>query len=96
MRSRSSIRPIAKDFTDGAPRTLSFAQADCAISRRSKAARTWIADRHLVAMQLPNTVESIVAFLGVLRAGMIAVPMPLLWRQQEIVAALAISAQRPS
>ena len=39
-------------------------------------------------MQLPNTVESVIAFLGVLRAGMIAAPMPLLWRQQDIVAAL--------
>jgi hypothetical protein len=33
-------------------------------------------------------VESIVAFLGVLRAGMIAAPMPLLWRQTEIASAL--------
>jgi acyl-coenzyme A synthetase/AMP-(fatty) acid ligase len=41
-----------------------------------------------VAIQLPNIVESIVAFLGVLRAGMIALPLPLLWRQEEIVSAL--------
>ena len=55
----------------------------------SKAARTWAANRrYQSAMHLPNTVESVIAFLGVLRAGMIAVPMPLLWRQQEIVAAL--------
>ena len=27
-------------------------------------------------MHLPNTVESIVTFLGVLRAGMVAVPLP--------------------
>jgi acyl-coenzyme A synthetase/AMP-(fatty) acid ligase len=42
----------------------------------------------IVAIQLPNIVESIVAFLGVLRAGMIATPMPLLWGHQDIVAAL--------
>ena len=42
----------------------------------------------IVAMQLPNAVESIIAFLGVLRAGMIAAPLPLLWRHQDIVAAL--------
>jgi hypothetical protein len=29
----------------------------------------------IVAMHLPNTVESIVTFLGVLRAGMVAVPL---------------------
>jgi hypothetical protein len=38
---------------------------------------------------LPNTVESVVAFLGILRAGMIAAPLPLLWREQEMTAALA-------
>ena len=37
---------------------------------------------------LPNTVESVIALLGVLRAGMIAAPLPLLWRQQDMVAAL--------
>ena len=42
----------------------------------------------VVAMQLPNTVESVIALLGVLRAGMIAAPLPLLWRKQEMVAAL--------
>ena len=37
---------------------------------------------------MANTVESVIALLGVLRAGMIAIPLPLLWRKQEIVAAL--------
>jgi hypothetical protein len=40
-------------------------------------------------MQLPNTVESVITFIAVLRAGMIAAPLPLLWRKQEMVAALA-------
>ena len=39
-------------------------------------------------MQLPNTVESMVAFLGILRAGMIAAPVPLLWRRRDMVDAL--------
>jgi len=81
--------PNRTDFTDGAPRRLSYAQADRAIS--------WVAARlrglgmhadTIVGIQLPNTVESIVTFLGVLRAGMIAAPIPLLWRQQDIVSAL--------
>ena len=42
----------------------------------------------MVAIQLRNTVESVIALLAVLRAGMIAAPLPLLWREQEIVAAL--------
>lgn len=81
--------PNRDDFTDGAPRTLSFAQADRAISAfAAKLRNLGMRSDTVVALQLPNTVESIVAFLGVLRAGMIAAPMPLLWRQQEIVPAL--------
>jgi acyl-CoA synthetase (AMP-forming)/AMP-acid ligase II len=81
--------PNREDFTDGAPRTLSLAQADRAISALAGKLRgLGLQTDTVVAMQLPNTVESIIAFLGVLRAGMIAVPIPLLWRQQEIVEAL--------
>jgi hypothetical protein len=37
---------------------------------------------------LANTVETVIAVLGVLRAGMIAALLPLLWRRTEMVAAL--------
>ena len=81
--------PNRADFTDGASRRLSYAQADRAIS--AVAAKLRGLGMHadaIVAMQLPNTVESIVTFLGVLRAGMIAVAIPLLWRERDIVSAL--------
>src|SRR3569833_2277596 len=42
----------------------------------------------VVGMQLPNTVESVIAFLGIVRAGMVAAPLPVLWRRQEMVEAL--------
>ena len=42
----------------------------------------------IVGIQLPNTVESVLALLGVLRAGMIAAPLPLLWRRIDAAAAL--------
>jgi AMP-binding enzyme len=81
--------PNREDFTDGPQRTLSFAGADRAISALAARLRELgLQTDALVAMQLPNTVESLIALLGVLRAGMIAVPIPLLWRQQEMVAAL--------
>jgi AMP-binding enzyme len=83
--------PNRADFTDGAPRRLTYAQADRAISAfAAKLRGLGLHTDSVVAMQLPNTVESIVAFLGVLRAGMIAAPIPLLWRQQDIVAALGL------
>jgi hypothetical protein len=81
--------PNREEFTDGAPRTLTFAEADRAISALAARLRgLGLQTDTLVAIQLPNTVESLVALLAILRAGMIAVPIPLLWRQQEIVAAL--------
>jgi len=81
--------PNRASFTDGAPRTLTYGEADRAIS--TLAARLHalgLKTDAVVAIQLPNTVESVIALLGVLRAGMIAAPLPLLWAQHEIVAAL--------
>jgi non-ribosomal peptide synthetase component E (peptide arylation enzyme) len=43
----------------------------------------------VIGLQLPNTVESILTLLGILRAGMIAATLPMLWRETEIVAALS-------
>ena len=37
----------------------------------------------IVGIQLPNIVENILTILGVLRAGMIAAPLPLLWRRAD-------------
>ena len=73
----------------GEPKTLTFAQADHAIS--AAAARLHalgLSANTVVGLQLPNTVESVIALLAVLRAGMVAAPLPLLWHRQDIVAAL--------
>ena len=43
----------------------------------------------IVGIQLPNTVESVLTILGVLRAGMIAAPLPLLWRRADMARALS-------
>lgn len=76
-------------ITGGAPRSLTFADADRAITGVAAHLRSLgLPTDAMVAIQLGNTVESVIALLGVLRAGMIAVPLPLLWRKQEIVAAL--------
>src|SRR5262245_43282334 len=81
--------PNRDAFVWGAPRKLSFAQADRAISACAARLRCLgLQTDSIVAMHLPNTVESIIAFLGVLRAGMVAVPLPLLWRKAEITSAL--------
>ena len=48
----------------------------------------------VVAIQLPNTVESVIAILAVMRAGLIAAPLPLLWRHADAAAALSRVAAR--
>jgi acyl-CoA synthetase (AMP-forming)/AMP-acid ligase II len=81
--------PNRQTFTDGAPRGLTYAQADHAISAVAARLRSFgLPTDAVVAMQLPNTIDSIVAFLGILRAGMIAAPVPLLWCRRDMVDAL--------
>lgn len=81
--------PNRTDFTDGAPRRLSYAEADRAISvLAARLCRAGLQADTLVAIQLPNTVDAVITLLAVLRAGMIAVPLPLLWRRKEIAGAL--------
>jgi acyl-CoA synthetase (AMP-forming)/AMP-acid ligase II len=71
-------------------RNLTYAHADRAISAFAARLRSLgLSTDAVVATQLPNTVDSVVAFLGILRAGMIAAPLPLLWREQEMSAALS-------
>ncbi len=81
--------PNRQSFTDGDPRTLTYAEADCVIGAiAGRLRRLGLAADSVVALQLPNTVESVLALLGVLRAGLIAAPLPLLWRQADAAAAL--------
>lgn len=82
--------PNRKTFTDGAPRRLTYAEADRVVAAIAGRLRDMgIAADSIVGIQLPNTVDNILTLLGVLRAGLIAAPLPLLWRRAETVAALA-------
>lgn len=81
--------PNRAHFTDGAPRRLSFAEADRIISAiAARLRRIGLQTDSVVAIQLPNTVEGVLTILGVLRAGMIAAPLPLLWRHADTTMAL--------
>jgi non-ribosomal peptide synthetase component E (peptide arylation enzyme) len=79
-----------ESFTDGVPRKLTFAQADREISTLAARLRQLgLPTDAVVAVQLPNTVESVITLLALLRARMIAAPLPLLSRQRDMVAALS-------
>lgn len=82
--------PNRETFADGAPLRLSYAEADrivWAIAGRLR--RMGLPTDAVVGIQLPNIAEHILTILGVLRAGLIAAPLPLLWRRAEAAAALA-------
>jgi hypothetical protein len=82
-------------FTDGDARQLAFADADrivWAIAARLRG--LGLQTDSVVGVQLPNTAESVLTLLGIIRAGMIPALLPMLWRETEIVAALsAVSAR---
>jgi hypothetical protein len=80
--------PNRESFTDGAPQRLTYAEADRAVSAIASGLRQLrLQTDSVVCIQLPNAVESVLTILGVLRAGMIAAPLPLLWRRKDAVAA---------
>ncbi len=75
--------------TDGEPRRLTFAEADRMISAVAvRLRRLGLEVDQVVALQMANTVDAVVTLLGILRAGLIAAPLPLLWRNADCVAAL--------
>ncbi len=81
--------PNREDFTDNAPRRLTYLEADRMVSAiAERLRRLGLHTDAVVGFQLPNTVESVLMLLATLRAGMIAVPVPMLWRRIDAVAAL--------
>ena len=81
--------PDRRRFADGAPRYVSYAAADRMVTAiAARLHRLGLARESVIALQMPNMVEGVLALLGVLRAGMIAAPLPLLWRREEMVAVL--------
>jgi hypothetical protein len=81
--------PNRASFTDGAPRRLTYAEADHLVGAIAmRLTDLTLPLDSIVGIQLPNTVEGVLTLLGVLRAGMIAAPLPLLWRRGDLAAAL--------
>jgi hypothetical protein len=81
--------PNRASFTDGAARRLTYAQADRMIS--AIAGRLRQMNLHadaVVGLQIANTVESVLTFMAVLRAELIAMPLPLLWRRADAIGSI--------
>jgi hypothetical protein len=81
--------PNRASVTGGEARRLTYAQADRLISGiAGRLCRLGLKTDEIVGMQMANTVDAVLMLLGILRAGLIATPLPLLWRQADCVAAL--------
>ena len=80
----------APNRQDGMARRLTYRQADRMVSAiAGRLRRLGLHTDAIVAIQMANTVENVLTVLGVLRAGLIPMPLPLLWRRTEMVTALS-------
>jgi acyl-CoA synthetase (AMP-forming)/AMP-acid ligase II len=84
------LDPFNKPRVTGqAPKRLTFAQADRAISAlAAHFIEAGLPANSVIAVQLPNTVEFVLTVLAAHRAGLIVALLPLLWRQAELTVAL--------
>jgi len=89
FRRAAVANPDAVALSD-ARRDLTYAEADRAIWTIASRLRALVLPTDaVIGVQLPNTIESALTILGILRAGMISALLPMLWRESEIVAALS-------
>jgi len=81
--------PDRERVSDGEPRALTYRQADRVVSAiAGRLRRMGLHTDAIVAIQMASTVENVLTILGVLRAGLIAMPLPVWWRRADIIAAL--------
>jgi hypothetical protein len=84
------LDPINKPrITGQPPRTLTYAEADRAITALSAHfIESGLPSNSVIAVQLPNTIEFVLTVLAAHRAGLVVALFPLLWRQAELTVAL--------
>ena len=80
------VDPLNRDaLTDGQGRALTWTQVDDEVSRLAQVLLDeGVTAGDTVGVQLPNTVEIVVAFLAVVRIGAIVVPFPVQYRAYEL------------
>lgn len=82
--------PDIESVTGEVPRRFTYRQADRAVDAIAARLREiGLAPGTIVGVQMPNSAASILTLLAIMRAGMIAAPLPLLWRRTDCVAALS-------
>lgn len=81
--------PNRETFADGAPRYMSYAAADRMVSAiAGRLSQLGLPRNSVIGLHMPNMSEAVLALVAIARAGMIAAPLPLLWRCADVVGAL--------
>jgi len=81
--------PNRSSFTEGAARRLTYGEADRMISFIAGRLRQMnLRADAVVGLQIANTVDSVLTFMAVLRAELIAMPLPLLWRRADAIGSI--------
>lgn len=96
FRRNAASRPAALAVSEsgahrpgGKARSLNYAELDNAASHLAAQLQAFRLPKDAtVALHLPNGCELTIALLGVMRAGFTALPLPVLWRQSDLIRAL--------
>lgn len=87
--------PDCEAVTGEAPRRFTYAQAERAVGAITARLREiGLPPGTVVGLQMPNVASGILTLLAIMRAGMIAAPLPLLWRRADCVTALSAAGAR--
>ena len=83
------------DFTDGAPRRLSYAALDVEVVRMAQVLLDHgLVKDDIVVVQLPNGVEQYIVYLACARTGLVVSPVPVQYREHELEHVLGVTRAR--
>ncbi len=84
-----------QDFTDGAARSLTYAELDAEVTRMAQVLLDHgLAKDDIVVVQLPNGVEQFVIYLACARLGIVVSPVPAQYREHELEHILGVTSAR--
>jgi len=84
-----------QDFTDGAPRSLTYAELDAEVTRMAQVLLDHgLTKDDIVVVQLPNGVEQFVIYLACARLGIVVSPVPAQYREHELEHILGVTRAR--
>ncbi|WP_068312673.1 AMP-binding protein [Polycladidibacter hongkongensis] len=81
--------PDRESWTSGAPRALTYAEAEQEIRALAGFfSAVGLEPDQIIGLQAPNTVDTVLTILAAMRAGLVVATFPLHWRHNEVLPAL--------